>query len=34
MKAPPVIEFWDRVRAALTENLNLKLLSFGFALGL
>lgn len=32
MKAPPVVEFWDRVRVALTENLNLKLLSFALAL--
>ena len=23
---------WERIRAALTENLNLKLLSFAFAL--
>lgn len=27
-----LVEFWERVRAALTENLNLKLLSFVFAL--
>jgi YbbR domain-containing protein len=32
VKAPPVIEFWDRVRSALTENLNLKVLSFVLAL--
>src|SRR6476619_1664453 len=30
--AAPVVDIWERVRAALTENLNLKLLSFAFAL--
>lgn len=28
----PVVDFWGRVRIALTENMNLKLLSFAFAL--
>ena len=32
MKPPPVVDNWERVRAALSENLNLKVLSFAFAL--
>jgi hypothetical protein len=32
MKPPPVADGWERLRIALTENLNLKLLSFSFAL--
>jgi YbbR domain-containing protein len=30
--APPVVDVWERIRVALSENLNLKLLSFAFAL--
>ncbi len=29
---PPVVDVWERLRIALTENMNLKLLSFSFAL--
>ncbi len=29
---PPVVDVWERLRVALTENMNLKLLSFVFAL--
>jgi len=29
---PPVVDGWERLRVALTENMNLKLLSFAFAL--
>ena len=32
MKPPPVLDVWERIRVALTENMNLKLLSFAFAL--
>jgi len=32
VKPPPVVDVWERLRIALTENLNLKLLSFAFAL--
>lgn len=32
MKAPAAVDVWERIRSALTENLNLKLLSFAFAL--
>lgn len=32
MKAPVVVDGWERIRIALTENMNLKLLSFAFAL--
>ena len=32
MKPVASIDMWDRVRVALTENMNLKVLSFAFAL--
>jgi YbbR domain-containing protein len=32
VKPPPVVDIWERIRVALSENMNLKLLSFGFAL--
>ncbi len=32
MKAPPVLSLFERLQTALTENLNLKILSFSFAL--
>jgi YbbR domain-containing protein len=32
VKPPPVVDIWERVRIALSENLNLKVLSFAFAL--
>jgi YbbR domain-containing protein len=32
VKPPPVVDIWERVRVALSENLNLKVLSFAFAL--
>lgn len=32
MKAPVEVDGWERIRIALTENMNLKLLSFAFAL--
>jgi YbbR domain-containing protein len=32
VKPAPVVDIWERVRIALSENLNLKVLSFAFAL--
>jgi YbbR domain-containing protein len=32
VKPPPPVDIWERVRIALSENLNLKVLSFAFAL--
>lgn len=32
MKPPATVDIWERLRLALTENLNLKLLSFAFAI--
>jgi hypothetical protein len=32
MKSVPDVDVWERIRIALTENMNLKLLSFAFAL--